>query len=77
MNPHLLIRGSSESLAGRVAFADLSGFNLSEIPATAQDMLWQRGGFPLSFLAESETDSFLWREDFVRTFLTRDIPAPT
>lgn len=70
-----IVRASSESLAGRVAFVDLSGFKLAEVGAESQDQLWTRGGFPLSFFAESDTDSFAWREDFIRTFLSTDLPA--
>jgi uncharacterized protein len=68
-----LMRRSSESLAGRVAFADMAGFDLREAGAGASRKLWLRGGFPRSFLARSEADSLAWREDFIRTFLERDI----
>jgi hypothetical protein len=67
-------RGASESLAGRIGFVDLSGFDLDEVGAEHRDRLWLRGGFPRSFLAADDAASFLWREDFVRTFLERDIP---
>lgn len=69
-----LIRHSSESLAGRIQFVDLHGFNLSEIGSAALEKLWLRGGFPRSFLAENDSDSSAWRESFVRTFLERDLP---
>lgn len=69
-----LIRGVSESLAGRVGFVDLSGFDLDEVGATSARRLWVRGGFPPSFLARSEGASAQWRHDFVRTFLERDVP---
>ncbi len=69
-----LVRGASESLAGRVEFVDMGGFELGEVGATLQRRLWLRGGFPRSFLAKSERGSFTWREDFVRTFLERDLP---
>lgn len=69
-----LVRGASESLAGRIAFVEVRGFDLAEIGPPAWPALWVRGGFPQSFLAGSETDSFKWREDFVRSFLERDIP---
>jgi hypothetical protein len=72
-SPHL-VRGVSESLAGRIGFVDLSGFDLAEVGAIERDRLWLRGGFPRSFLAESEPDSAAWRQDFIRTFLERDIP---
>lgn len=69
-----LLRQSSESLAGRVAFHDLPGLALSEVTAAAAPRLWVRGGFPRSFLARSETDSYRWRQDFIRTFVERDLP---
>ena len=69
-----LVRSASDSLAGRVEFIELDGFNLSETGSTTWQTLWRRGGFPRSFLAESEADSFAWREGFIRTFLERDIP---
>lgn len=69
-----LIRGVSESLAGRVALIDLVGFDLSETGDETQPTLWQRGGFPRSFLAQSEKASSSWRQNFIRTFLERDMP---
>ena len=69
-----LVRGVSESLAGRIGFIDLSVFNLNEVGPQKRDRLWVRGGFPRSFLAEDEEASMAWREDFIRTFLERDIP---
>jgi uncharacterized protein len=69
-----LIKGASDSLAGRAAFVDLAGFDLSETGTEALRRLWVRGGFPRSFLAESEPVSFAWRGDFIRTFLERDVP---
>lgn len=68
-----LIRSSAESLAGRVAFVEMAGFALHEVGATSLRRLWLRGGFPRSFLAGSEEVSRRWREDFVQTFLERDI----
>jgi len=68
-----LIKGASETLAGRVEFVDVSGFGLEETGAERQRELWLRGGFPLSFLAASEADSLAWRDAFVRTFLERDL----
>ena len=71
-----LIRQSSESLAGRIAHLSLSPFLLSEVEQVADwQTLWVRGGFPDSLLAADEQDSFAWRQDFVQTFLERDIPA--
>lgn len=72
-SPHL-IRGVSESLAGRVGFVDMSGFRIDEIGHGNLSRLWLRGGFPRSFLAQDATAAFAWRQDFVRTFLERDIP---
>jgi hypothetical protein len=69
-----IIRGSSESLAGRVGFVDLGGFSLDEVGGSASRRLWIRGGFPRSFLARGVKASFRWREEFVRTFLERDLP---
>jgi len=68
-----LVRVSSESLAGRVAFVDMGGFGLREVGASAMRRLWLRGGFPRSFLARSDAESGAWRRDFVRTFLERDL----
>jgi len=61
--------GASESLAGRVEFVDLSGFQMSEVGTRNLDRLWVRGGFPRSYLAQTEEDSFARREGFIRTFL--------
>ena len=69
-----LIRGVSETLAGRVGLVDLSGFDLNEVPGDHWRTLWQRGGFPRSYLAPDDAASALWRENFIRTFLERDIP---
>jgi predicted AAA+ superfamily ATPase len=71
-----LIRQSSESLAGRIAYLDLTPFLLSELEAAQKDdirRLWLRGGFPRSYLAEDLDISFEWRQDFIRTFLERDV----
>ncbi len=69
-----LVKGISETLAGRVAFIDMGGFSLDEVGASHLERLWVRGGFPRSYLARNAADSVSWREDFVRTFLERDIP---
>lgn len=69
-----LIKRASESLAGRVAFVDLSGFDLQETGGDDFRRLWDRGGFPRSYLASSAEASLRWREDFARSFLERDIP---
>ena len=71
-----LIRQSSESLAGRITYLDLTPFLLTEIePASLGDLrcLWLRGGFPRSYLAADDGISLQWRQDFIRTFLERDI----
>ena len=68
-----LVRGASESLAGRVGLVDLFGFDLAEVPQSAWRSLWRRGGFPRSYLAPDEATSVLWRETFVETFLLQDI----
>lgn len=72
-SPHI-IRRASETLAGRIEFIDMSGFDLDEAGAINSNDLWLRGGFPRSFLANNEADSLAWREGFIRTFLERDIP---
>ncbi|HRI13358.1 MAG TPA: ATP-binding protein [Verrucomicrobiota bacterium] len=69
------IRQGSETLAGRIAFAEVTPFTLSEVGVAEVEKLWLRGGFPLSFLANSEADSSQWREFYIRTFLERDIPT--
>jgi predicted AAA+ superfamily ATPase len=68
-----LIRASSETLAGRIGYVDMGGFDLREAGNNQMHRLWLRGGFPPSFLAPSEEDSRLWRENFIRTFLERDL----
>lgn len=70
----VLLRQSSESLAGRIAYHELGGFSLNELPQKSWETLWLRGGFPLSFLAKSQAQSEDWRRRFIRTFLERDIP---
>ena len=68
-----LLRQSSESLAGRIAYLELYGVNQLEYPNDI-NTLWLRGGFPESLLAATETDSLEWRRDFIKTYLERDIP---
>jgi len=74
-----LLRQRSETLAGRISYLELAPFSLSEISAAKTGRedplrrLWTRGGFPRSYLARSDAASFAWREDFIRTFLERDI----
>ena len=67
-----LLRQTSETLAGRVAFHELDGFGLREVDDL--ERLWLRGGFPLSYLARSAPASRRWRDGYIRTFLTRDVP---
>lgn len=69
-----LVRGVSETLAGRIEFVELSGFDLQEAGTDSWERLWIRGGFPRAYLARSSEDSVQWREGFIRTFLERDIP---
>jgi predicted AAA+ superfamily ATPase len=69
-----LLRQSGESLAGRVAYVDLAPFGLLDVAAHESERLWLRGGFPDSFLAGDDGRSFVWRENFMRTYLERDIP---
>jgi predicted AAA+ superfamily ATPase len=70
-----LIRQSTESLAGRIAYIDLTPFTIKEVAGIANwSDTWLRGGFPESILAGNDTDSFDWRLDFIRTFMERDIP---
>lgn len=68
-----LIRNTSESLAGRIGFINLTGFRLNEVGTENLRNLWLRGGFPRSYLAQNENQSFIWRYDFIQTFLERDI----
>lgn len=72
-----LLKQASESLAGRISFYELSPFDVSEVRPTWAELpkLWLRGGYPLSWLANSEEASVAWRESFIVTHLERDIPA--
>ena len=69
-----LLKQSGESLAGRIAYVELEPFNVLEVDGDAREALWIRGGFPDSFLAETDEASGVWRENFLRTYLERDIP---
>ena len=70
-----LLRQSGESLAGRIAYLELGPLDIREVAERDQTRLWMRGGFPRSFLAPTDGDSAVWREQFIRTYLERDIPA--
>jgi uncharacterized protein len=69
-----LIKQSSESLAGRISYLEIGGFSVKHVGVKNLEKLWVRGGFPRSFLASREAASFQWRQDFIATFLERDIP---
>jgi uncharacterized protein len=64
----------SESLAGRIAYIELEPLDVLEVPVKDHALLWVRGGFPESFLAADAAESLRWRDDFIRTYLERDIP---
>ncbi|MBS9523487.1 ATP-binding protein [Litoribacter alkaliphilus] len=66
-----LIRNSGDSLAGRIGYLELPPFTVQEVDQ--MDTLWLRGGFPLSFLASSERVSLIWRENFIKTYIERDL----
>jgi len=70
-----LLRQTSETLAGRIAYHELGGFSLDELGPAQWPSLWRRGGFPRSVLARSEPESLRWRRELIRTYLERDIPA--
>ena len=70
-----LIRGVSETLAGRILFVDVSGFSLVEVGVEHQQRLWMRGGFPRAWLASSPASWTRWMQSFTQTFLERDIPG--
>ena len=70
-----LLRQSSESLGGRIAYYELPGLVVREVGFEHADRLWVRGGFPKAFLARSDRESMEWRQAFIRTFLERDLPA--
>ncbi len=69
-----LIQQSGESLAGRIAYVELEPFGALEVGNPARERLWIRGGFPDSFLARDDPASVVWRDNFIRTYLERDIP---
>jgi predicted AAA+ superfamily ATPase len=73
-----LLRQSGESLAGRVSYVELTPFLAAELPVAdlaGLQSLWLRGGFPSSYLAQDDDASYAWRQDFIRTFLQRDLPG--
>lgn len=70
----VLLKQSSESLAGRIETISMSGFSLEEVTHAKLKTHWFRGGFPHSFLARTHESSFAWRKQFVQTFLERDVP---
>ena len=69
-----VLHQSGETLAGRIAYLELGPLNVLETGQSAQDALWLRGGFPQSLTAPSDARSLRWRENFIRTYLERDIP---
>jgi len=69
-----LLRQTSESLAGRMERLTIGGFSLQELGVKAEPQLWERGGFPLAYLAGSTADSMSWRKNFIQTLLERDLP---
>ena len=69
-----MLRQGNETLAGRIAFQTLDGLSLDEVGTKNHSKLWLRGGFPRSFLASTNSKSETWREDFISTFLERDLP---
>lgn len=69
-----MIRHASESLAGRITYHELSPFTMFETGFGRWGQLWLQGGYPLSFLAENDKESFSWRESFIRTYLEMDLP---
>lgn len=69
-----LLRQSSETLAGRLEIVTLNGFSLCELGPRALQRHWRRGGFPPAYLARTEPDSFVWRQQFIQTYLDRNLP---
>lgn len=69
-----LLQQSGETLAGRISYLDMTGLSVLETGAALQDSLWLRGGFPDSLQSPNEVRSLRWRENFIRTYLERDIP---
>ena len=69
-----MLRQTGESLAGRIAYEDLNPFDVQEVDSEPTERLWTRGGFPDSYLAESDENSAIWRQNFIGTYVERDIP---
>lgn len=69
-----LLKQSGETLAGRISYLELTPFHVRELDSSRNDVLWLRGGFPESLLAPDEAQSLRWRQDFIRSYLERDIP---
>ena len=69
-----LVQQSSESLAGRIGYLSLTPFQINELPTIDQQTCWNRGGFPDSVLAENDEFSAIWRENFIKTYVERDLP---
>ncbi len=69
-----IVSGVSETLAGRIHFVNIAGLSLSEVGAERQETLWLRGGFPEAFGSQNDPAAFKWLEDFILTFLQRDLP---
>lgn len=69
-----IVRNASESLAGRVSYVNISGFDIDEIKEADHHLLWLRGGLPLSFLADDDALSYDWRRNFMQSLLERDVP---
>lgn len=69
-----LLKQSSESLAGRITYFKLGGFSLDEVGFENHEKLWFRGGFPRSYLARKDSESNKWRQEFIGTYLERDLP---
>jgi predicted AAA+ superfamily ATPase len=69
-----LLKQSGESLAGRISYLELTPFDALEVQPGEIDRLWLRGGFPPGFLSSTDALSLKWRQDFIRTYLERDIP---
>ena len=70
-----LLRQGSESLAGRIGYHELAGFDLVEVGVERWRRLWLRGGFPRAWLAQDDERSQQWRRDFIRSFVERDLPG--